>query len=167
MRSYIRKREEVLQRARQERERFVLRGLERAVVRPLELYAHRKIIASAPAAPGGSARVPRAAPDRNELHETAIAAHKKMRGNPQPPQSGEIRIGRLIQPVRKEPLDRIAAEPPGGKADRMHHQEGDRHPRRALIAVWGRNVARSANDAVGQYGHAASSGSRISSRCMR
>ncbi len=167
VRSDIGKRKDGLQRTHQASERVVLRRLERAVVSALKFHAYRKIIASAAAAPGGSTGMPRTAPDRHELDERAIAAHKKMRRNPQPPQSCEIRIGRLIQRIREEPLDRVAAELPGREADRMHHQKGYRHPRRALVAVGRRYVTRSGDDAFGQGSHAASSGSRISSRCMR
>ena len=167
VRSDIGKRKDGLQRTHQAGERAVLRRLERAAVSALKFHAYRKIIASAAAAPGGSAGVPRTAPDRHKLDERAIAAHKKMRRNLQPPQSGEIRISRLIQRIREEPLDRVATEPPGRKTDRMHHQKSCGHTRRALVAVGRRNVARPRDDAVRHDGHAASSGSRISSRCMR
>ncbi len=167
VRSDIGKRKDGLQRTHQASERVVLRRLERAVVSALKFHAYRKIIASAAAAPGASAGVPRTAPDRHELDERAIAAHKKMRRNLQPPQSREIRIGRLIQRIREEPLYRVATEPPGRKTDRMHDQESCGHTRRALVAVGRSNVARSGDDTFGQDSHAASSGSRISSRCMR
>ena len=167
VRSDIGKRKDGLQRTHQAGERAVLRRLERAAVSALKFHAYRKIIASAAAAPGGSAGVPRTAPDRHKLDERAIAAHKKMRRNLQPPQSGEIRISRLIQRIREEPLDRVATEPSGRKTDRMHHQKSCGHTRRALVAVGRRNVARPRDDAVRHDGHAASSGSRISSRCMR
>ena len=167
VRSDIGKRKDGLQRTHQAGERAVLRRLERAAVSALKFHAYRKIIASAAAAPGGSAGVPRTAPDRHKLDERAIAAHKKMRRNFQPPQSGEIRISRLIQRIREEPLDRVATEPSGRKTDRMHHQKSCGHTRRALVAVGRRNVARPRDDAVRHDGHAASSGSRISSRCMR
>lgn len=167
VRSDIGKRKDGLQRTHQAGERAVLRRLERAAVSALKFHAYRKIIAPAAAAPGGSAGVPRTAPDRHKLDERAIAAHKKMRRNLQPPQSGEIRISRLIQRIRKEPLDRVATEPSGRKTDRMHHQKSCGHTRRALVAVGRRNVARPRDDAVRHDGHAASSGSRISSRCMR
>ena len=167
VRSDIGKRKDGLQRTHQAGERAVLRRLERAAVSALKFHASRKIIASAAAAPGGSAGVPRTAPDRHKLDERAIAAHKKMRRNLQPPQSGEIRISRLIQRIREEPLDRVATEPSGRKTDRMHHQKSCGHTRRALGPVGRRNVARPRDDAVRHDGHAASSGSRISSRCMR
>ncbi len=167
VRSDIGKRKDGLQRTHQAGERAVLRRLERAAVSALKFHAYRKIIASAAAAPSGNAGVPRTAPDRHKLDERAIAAHKKMRRNLQPPQSGEIRISRLIQRIREEPLDRVATEPSGRKTDRMHHQKSCGHTRRALVAVGRRNVARPRDDAVRHDGHAASSGSRISSRCMR
>src|SRR5579859_4764518 len=83
VRSDIAQRQPASQLADETREARVLSVGEDAVVDALELDADGKIVAAAATAPGRGAGMPRAALDRHELHQLAVAADQEMRGDAQ------------------------------------------------------------------------------------
>ena len=135
-----------LQCAGDARERLILGGLERRVVRAFELDADREIVASRSSAPRRFTGVPRALFARDELHERAVAANEEMRRHSERRYAGVIGMRGGVQTILKELDDARAAELPRRQADRVYDEEIDRRARGTLVAVRRRDERHTARE---------------------
>ena len=168
----ISNRQRLQQIARQTRKAIVLAVVECGLVGSFKLYSDGKIVAAGPAAPCRRPGMPCPQVHRHELLQRAVAAHQEMGRNAQVPEFLEARMGRGVETVREQSLDRIAPELSRRKAYRMHHEQRHRHAFRPLVAVGRSDELGTGIEAVGADHRqlpepVEGPGSRISRRCMR
>jgi hypothetical protein len=114
---------------------FVLRGFVGGIVGAFALDSDRVIVAGLAALPGGSARVPRALVEGNELHRLTIAADQHVRGHAQSLQGFEegVHVGRHARGEEsRDPRPAIYA---GRQTDSMHDDEIGFDARGARVEV--------------------------------
>jgi len=123
------------QRAEQMLQSKVLGFLERQFITAFQLDSERKIVTSIAPIPARYARMPGTPGAGNKLHQLAISANQEVGRNPQRMNPAEIRMGIRVEPIGKEPLDRVAAKYTWWEADGMNDDQLNRLPRRTIVAI--------------------------------
>jgi len=107
------------ERTDQRSKRFVLRVRIGNGFGSFQLYSNREIVAAPSPGVLRFAGVPGTFAAGHKLHNFPGPPDKKMRRYSKPPQTLEIRVGRAIQRVGKQPEDRIPAKFTRWKTDGM------------------------------------------------
>ena len=112
------------------------------VVRPLELDPDREIVAAFTALERRRARMPGAAPERDELHDLAVAADQRVRRDLQARDFLEVGVRAGIEPVAEQRLDVRATELPGRQRDSVHDDQLGYRANGARILIGRGTLAR-------------------------
>ena len=106
-----------LQRLHQQGKAVVLPSRIRSAVCSFEFNANGEVIAALPALPSRYPGVPGTPLAADELQQESVAADKKVRRHPKPPQFGVVRRVSLPEATGEKPLDVVAGEPSRRQAD--------------------------------------------------
>ena len=104
---------------------FVLHSLVRHAVGTLQLDTNGEVVASDSISEAGFAGVPGSVGEGNELHERAVAANQKMRGDLQVCNAIEAFVGMRVEAIAKELLDVRSPELARRQTDSVHDDQVD------------------------------------------